>query len=219
MVRSERYLHEVSRPGDRQDSHALERPGLTRREPGANPRRIQYWPNPQYRPVAFDPRRIANERRKRQLSRALRHPPRKIRKWVQEVGARYDLESGEWYVPVPRRPGEGELKRRQPGEQLPSLGLGVIHPPQRHRPRPPGNPVRPPVDWPITRDEQITEWVRRFIEALEGYERLPIEARDPSDDTVAGHLLLVVVAGKVALRLAARVARTAVIWVVLHSHV
>ena len=137
---------------------------------------------------------------------------------MQKVGARYDLESGQWYVPAPRRPEAGELKRLQPGEELPSLGFGVLHPLQWQRPRPSGQPVRPPADWPITRDEQITKWVRRLIEALEGYEQLPIEARDPSEETIAGHLLLVVVIGKVALRLAARMARSAVIWVILHSH-
>lgn len=212
-LRSERYVHEVSQPGDRQDSDG---PGLTRREPGLSPRR-QYWPNRRYPPVAFDPRLIGYKRRERQLSRALRHPPRKIRKWIRDTGARYDLDSGEWYVPVPRRPGEGELRRPQPGEQWPWPVVGGTHPAQWQRP--PGDPVQPPVDWPIARDEQITRWVRRLIEALEGYERLPIEARDPTEDKVAGHLILVVVIGKVALRLAARIARTAVIWVVLHSHI
>jgi hypothetical protein len=126
-------------------------------------------------------------------ARMLAHPPRKIRRWVKQMGANYEPGYG-WYVtrygpvspddPVPPLPcGPSRILEMDPDWLR--LRLPVILDSEGRLVEQPGRiPVEPPVDWPVSTNVRAVLAAQRLARLAERWEGVPNPPRDPAEDTL-----------------------------------
>jgi hypothetical protein len=120
----------------------------------------------------------------------LANPPRKIRRWVKRMGARYEPGYG-WYVER-----NGGVSPDDPVSPLPSsrqmdlslqLSWPWLYDSEGRLAEVPGLtriPVEPPVDWPVSRDVETVLAMQKLARWAERWEGFPNELREPIEDTV-----------------------------------
>ena len=113
------------------------------------------------------------------LDKMLKRPPRKIRRWVQETGARYEPGFG-WYVERPR------VSDPPPGIDRMTWYASV--PPVIER-----IPIEPPLQWPVSSDVRTALILERLAKLADAYDGLPGPVKDPAEEenfvTTALHAL------------------------------